>query len=193
MKTYKQISSQDLKRRKYAMTYAKTLDKAKSYAAAQGHKKPTASDQHNAPRFHGDEKTQKLIDKYVRRVMDKLDITAEDVIRELGYIGFSNIARCMNEDGTWKRPNEIDPQTQQAIKGFMPDGAPIFWNKTQALELLAKRFGLLTMKNELTGAEGGVIKIQWCNENAQNEPKQADRDVLEDSVTNETPEEEKDF
>lgn len=185
MKTYKQL---DLKRQKYAKAYAKTLNMAQSYAIAAGRKKPTAADQHNAGRYHNDPKTQAAVQKYVRKVMDKLDISAEDVIRELGYIGFSNITRCMNEDGTWKRPTEIDPQTAQAIKGFMPDGSPIFWSKTQALELLAKRFGLLTMKTEITGAEGGVIKIQWSNENPQNEPKQADTSVLEETMTTDTPE-----
>lgn len=100
--------------------------------------------------------------------MARYEITAEKVITELYRIATCDISQAFNQDGSMKLMHEIPEDVRRAIQaveieqlfdGFGKDRAQIghtkrikFWDKTKALELLAKHFKLLTDKIEHTGS-----------------------------------------
>jgi phage terminase small subunit len=91
--------------------------------------------------------------------LKRLDLTADQVLRELARIGFSNIRHLFNEDNTLRPIHTLDEQTAAVITSFEQD--PLFsgsgkareqigvtqkvklWDKVRALTTLARHFRLL--------------------------------------------------
>ena len=100
--------------------------------------------------------------------MARYEITAEKIIHELYRIATCDISQAFNEDGSMKLIHEMPEDVRRAIQaveidqlfeGFGKYRVQIghtkrikFWDKTKALELLAKHFKLLTDKIEHTGS-----------------------------------------
>ncbi len=101
------------------------------------------------------EAIQRAQGKRSRRAM----VTQDDVLRELARLGFSDLRRIFNEDGSLKQPHEWDDDTAAAIasvevfeeyEGKGEDRRLSgytrkvkVWDKNSALEKLGKHLGIL--------------------------------------------------
>lgn len=105
--------------------------------------------------------------------LEKLDITAERVLEELGRLAFVDPRKFFDEHGNLLNVSKVDAVTASAIAEFVilkenliaGDGKNdivyrVKWaDKIRALELLAKRFGLLKEKIEVTMASDLVARL----------------------------------
>ena len=96
---------------------------------------------------------------------EKLDITADMVLRELARVAFSDARRLYNDDGSLKTPNELDDDTAAALAGIdtfeefagRGESRQIIgytkkihrWDKVKSLELLGKHLGLFPVNGRL--------------------------------------------
>lgn len=109
--------------------------------------------------------TQNAIQAALKKRNEKLDITADMVLRELARVAFSDARRLYNDDGSLKTPNELDDDTAAALAGI--DTFEEFdgrgenrrlightkkihrWDKVKSLELLGKHLGLFPVNGRL--------------------------------------------
>jgi len=103
----------------------------------------------------------------------KLEITAERVLQELARIAFVDVRAFYRDDGTLKQMTELEADAAAAIAQFdvlkqnvtSGDGQLDtvhrirFVEKIRALELLAKRFGLVKEQVEVTGLNELVERL----------------------------------
>jgi len=101
-------------------------------------------------------------------------ITPERTLLEIARIAYSDVASFFNPDGTIKKPHELDEDQRASLAGFEAsiqnvsagDGKQDVihkfkaWDKTKALEMLAKHFGMLQDKVDHTGK----IEITWLDQ-----------------------------
>ncbi len=94
---------------------------------------------------------------------DRAGATAEEILRELGRIGFSDAGQILDERGNCRTLNEMPEDIRRCISSvrFSGDGGTEvkFWPKNQALELLGKYRAMWTEKTELSGPGGGPVPI----------------------------------
>lgn len=97
--------------------------------------------------------------------LEAAGLRADRVLLELCRLAFLNPADFFHADGSAKLPQQLTVEQASALAGFevliknakAGDGEQDtihkfkFWDKTRALELLAKHFGLLTQKIEVSG------------------------------------------
>lgn len=97
------------------------------------------------------------------KLATKADITAEEIIRELKHIGFSDPGRVLGENGYLLPLNEMPEDIRRAISSVEmggDGGTKIkFWPKNNALELLGKRLAMWIERTELTGKDGGPVPL----------------------------------
>ena len=98
-------------------------------------------------------------------------ITPDRTLLEIARIAYSDVASFFRADGTIKSPSELDEDQRGALAGFEAcignvsagDGKQDLihkfkaWDKTKALEMLAKHFGLMTDRVE----HSGELRIGW--------------------------------
>jgi phage terminase small subunit len=89
----------------------------------------------------------------------------------IARIAYPDIASFFHDDGTIKKPSELDEDQRASLAAFEAcitnveagDGHQDFihrfrsWDKTRALEMLAKHFGLFDEKVK----HSGEIRIRW--------------------------------
>lgn len=104
---------------------------------------------------------------------EMVDAMAARALQELGKIAFADVRELVDENGTPKRPNDIDDNTAAALASFelfagkgteqQPDEALIMsgkykmHDKMPALRLIMQVAGKLVDKRELSGPNGGPI------------------------------------
>lgn len=149
-------------------TVAKNRCTAKSSRTGQQCKKAAVLGTHVC-RSHGAAAPQ--VKAAALRRLELAHITRERTLLEIARIAYGDIASFFNTDGTLKKPAELDEDQRATLAGFEAciknteagDGKQDLihkfkaWDKTKALEMLAKYFGLLTEKVEHQGA----IEIKW--------------------------------
>jgi phage terminase small subunit len=100
------------------------------------------------------------------KALSKIELTAERVLEELGRLAFVDPRKFFDEQGNLKSVATLDTETAAALEEFVllkenlvaGDGKRdtvyrVKWaDKLRALELLAKRFGLVKEKVEVTFA-----------------------------------------
>lgn len=115
----------------------------------------------------------------------KADISAERVLEELARIAFCDPRKFFEPNGTLKNPGDLDDDTAAALAEFVilkenitsGDGKSdlalrVKWaDKLRALELLAKRFGLLKERVEVSIAGDVVEKLQQARARLQRAEK----------------------
>lgn len=95
-----------------------------------------------------------------KRVIEKIELSQERVMQEIGRIALANPKALFNEDGTIKKITEMDDDIAAAISSFeveelfagsgkniMQVGIttkPRLWSKTDALGMLAKHFKIFS-------------------------------------------------
>ena len=106
---------------------------------------------------------------------ERAEITREMVVRELGRIGFSDIRKVFNSNGSLKRMEELDDEAAAAIaavevvtrkvQGGDADEVEHVakiksWDKRAALVDIAKLQGWIVEKHEHTGKDGAAIAVE---------------------------------
>ena len=110
-----------------------------------------------------------------RRMADRsnrTEITQDRVLQELARLAFVDLRKAYNEDGTLKKPHELDDDTAAAMAGLetvttaigdIEDPATLAtkkvktWDKKGALELCMRHLGMLNDKIKVdANVTGGV-------------------------------------
>jgi len=103
---------------------------------------------------------QEYIQKLVKKRSDKIEITAENVLKELGKLGFSDIKNLYNNEGklipVHQLPSDVSCTIQEIniTTIYDKDGKPIekskykTADKKSSLELLGRNLKLFTDKTE---------------------------------------------
>lgn len=103
------------------------------------------------------------IDRLKTQIQSKALVTAEEVLKELRRVAFSDPAKVLGENGYLLTMNEMPEDVRRSIAGIDLDGSGgtkiKFWNKPQALELLGKHLAMWTDKTEITGKNGGPVDL----------------------------------
>jgi hypothetical protein len=108
------------------------------------------------------------------KVIADAGLTAARVLEEYRRLAFIDTTSFFNEDGTCKRIQDLTPEQGSCLAGFevliknaaAGDGHTDtihkfrLWDKTRALESLAKHFGLLIERVDLQGE----VAFRWLNE-----------------------------
>ena len=107
----------------------------------------------------------------IGRDPERVKVTADQVIAELALVAFGDIRTVFAEDGSLKRPEDLDDDTAAALSSVevvtrsAGSGEVVYvnkikrWDKVRALELLARHFGLLTDKMEHSGQPRLIVEI----------------------------------
>lgn len=117
---------------------------------------------------------QEYLEKLKRKRDEKVDIKAEEVLREYKRLALFDIRKIYNDNGTLKKISELDDDTAAAIVGLDFDDI-ILGNKTigkttkvkladkkGSLDSLAKHLGLFEKDNDqLTKKE--VVNYDWSS------------------------------
>lgn len=147
----------DDKREIFAREYLKDLN-ATQAAIRAGYSKKTAHVQ--GPRLLQNAAVKALVDKLKQQRNERLETSADKVIRELCMIAHVDIGEIFTEDGKMKPLSEIKPEVRRAMAGLEVEDLfdvddkgrrkrigltkKVKMNdKIRALELLAKHFKIL--------------------------------------------------
>lgn len=136
-------------------------------AISAGYSAKTAKEQ--ACRMLAKPHIKSAIDKQLGQTLAKLEITRERVLEEVARLGFADIRKCFNSDGTLKPLHELDDDTAAALVGMdvieiENDGETRvvakkfkFADKKGSLELLGKHLKMWTDKVEVTDNRPMVV------------------------------------
>lgn len=119
---------------------------------------------------------KKAVSEGLRERFSRIDLTAERILLELFRVATVDLSDAYLENGKLKPMREIPEDVRRAISGvevfeeyegggenraYVGDTVKVrFFDKTRALEMLAKYFKLLTEKHEHAGKDGGPIEIK---------------------------------
>ena len=120
-------------------------------------------------RYHGGAAPQ--VQAKARERLALAHITPERTLLEIARVAYADVASFFNDDGTLKKPAELDEDQRATLAGFEAciknveagDGKQDLihkfkaWDKTRCLEMLAKYFGMLQEKVE----HKGELVIRW--------------------------------
>lgn len=124
---------------------------------------PAKSAASQASRLLKNAKVRQEIDKAKSTRAARVDVKADEILRELMRIGYSDPGKLLNATGYLLPLNEVPEEVRRTIASVEmggDGGTKIkFWPKTTALELLGKHLKLFTDKTELTGADGGPVQV----------------------------------
>jgi phage terminase small subunit len=95
-----------------------------------------------------------------QRRLELAQITPDRTLLEIARVAYSDVASFFNPDGTLKKPAELDEDQRACLAGFEAsiqnvaagDGKQDLihkfkaWDKTKALEMLARHFGMFNDK-----------------------------------------------
>ena len=98
--------------------------------------------------------------------VEKIGITAEMVVREIGKLAFANLQDFYNVNGSLKEIHELPRDIAAALsstKVNLTESCAVqevkLHDKRGSLELLGRHFKLFTDKTELTGADGASLDL----------------------------------
>ena len=154
------------KQARFVAEYLKDLN-ATQAAIRAGYSKRTARGQASDLLTKPD--IAKAVQDGQRKQLAAADVTAQEVIRELARIGFSDVRQWFSEDGNLRPIHELEDSVAAAIgsievtrqrtrtRSSEEESTEEWlvkvkaWNKNQALETLAKHFGLLKQTVDVPG------------------------------------------
>lgn len=169
----------------FVKEYLKDLNATQAYIRA-GYEARGNSAEVNASRLLSNAKVQRLIRKAQREQAKKLDVSVENILRELARIAFSDPRKMFNLDGTMKHPTEWNDDMAAAISGF--DVVEMFegsgedkaktgllkkvrlWNKCEAADKLAQHLGILIPKPPKDNQVPPKLTVEILHETPEAEP-----------------------
>lgn len=141
----------DPKRMQFVVEYLKDFNGTQA-AIRAGYSPKGASV--TANRLLGNAKVQETIQRRAARLVERQEFTADTVLQEAAKIAFSDIRKLFKPDGTLREPHELDEATAKAVASYKRDKDGRIELKLVAkdrgLELLAKYYGLLRERMELS-------------------------------------------
>lgn len=110
------------------------------------------------------------------KLVEKTRVTQERILAEYAKIGFSDVRKLLGPGGELLDPQEWDDDIAGAVSSLEvvsrgnedEDGNRVpehvhkikTWDKTNALEKMAKHLGMFVERHELTGKDGGPIETK---------------------------------
>jgi phage terminase small subunit len=160
MKGMKKPSSSELtlKQQRFAAEYCVDLNATAAYRRAGYNARGNAAEA-CASRLLSNAKVQKIIQEREKIACSRLDVSAENLLREASALAFSDIRKLFNADGSPKSINELDDLTAAAISSIevaqMVSEGNItgrvckikLWDKNSAQERLFKHLRLFDKQN----------------------------------------------
>lgn len=143
------------KQKRFCREYV--IDSNATQAAIRaGYSKKTAAEQ--ASRLLTNVKIQEYLQSIQKKVEDKLGASAERTLAEICRIAYGNLPDLFNANGTLKKLDELSDdqkallssvESEEISKGKKKGSVKKIkiWDKTKALEMLAKHFGLFEKDN----------------------------------------------
>jgi phage terminase small subunit len=157
------------RRQRFVAEYLVDLNGTQA-AIRAGYSPRTANEQ--AARLLAKASVSQAVAEGQARHLAKAEISAERVLEEVRRIAFSDVRGLFDGNNDLKPMRDLTPEQTAALAildrhhSALADGRSIsilrirFWDKLRALEMLMKRFGLLTEKVE----QSGVVQFQWIKE-----------------------------
>lgn len=158
------------KQKRFCLEYLKDLN-GKQAAIRSGYSERTAEVQ--ASRLLTNAKVQNYIQEKQKQLQEKTGITVERVLNEYARIAFSDLRGYYNEDGSLKKMTDLNEDQAAAIAGVEVD--ELFdwigdvklqtgvtkkikrWDKTKALDSLARHLGMFAKDNEQSRPNASVV------------------------------------
>lgn len=148
------------KHERFCLEYVKDLNATQAYVRAGYSRKGAAQ---SAAALLRNPKIGGRVAELQGKLANKLEITAERVLRETARLAFSDPRKFFKEDGTLKAITELDDDTAASLSSFevvakvVPGGEGAtedvrkfkVWDKPTALGLLGKHLNLFTEKLEI--------------------------------------------
>lgn len=146
------------------------IDKNGTQAAIRaGYSPKTANEQ--AARLLANVSIRQAVDAGMSKQLEANGITAERTLREIARLGFSDLRKLFDDNGSLKAIHtlgddeaaclaavEVTKKNLTAGDGQIDTVLKVkVWDKPHSLEMLAKHFALLTERIE----HGGKIEISW--------------------------------
>jgi phage terminase small subunit len=160
------------KQRRFVLEYLKDLNGTQAYLRAGYNSKNPDVD---CQKLLGNSRIKAEIQKAVEAQEKRLLFSADDVLREYLKLAFCDIGRAYDENGHLLPIKDIPEDVRRAIssvdteelwEGYGSEKERIgnirkvkFWEKTKALEALGRTLKLFTDKAEISGPDGGPIKL----------------------------------
>jgi phage terminase small subunit len=176
----KRLSDED-KRRRFVEEFVVDLN-ATAAAKRAGYSARSAGMQ--GSRLMKIDEIRSAIQKKIDARSQRIELSADAVLRELARIAQCDISEAFDDDGSLKPLKEIPVDVRRVIAGVetiehvIPgsgegeEGAPIvvktkklkFWSKNEALQTLARHFKLLTDRVEVHDTRGLADRIRKARE-----------------------------
>lgn len=126
-------------------------------------------------------KVRARIDELKAKRAERVELKAENVIRELMRLGFSDLAEIFSKEGQLRAFRDIPEETRRAISSIKvkshrePGDEDIevwttefkLWDKPASLGMLAKHLKLLTDKIEVSADESFAETLRLARERAE--------------------------
>ena len=142
----------------FCLEYVKNgLNAKRAYETAYGQKNGDSA-QSAGSRLLSHVEVSNRIQKVYRERRRRSEIKAEDVIQGIAQVAFSDPRKLLNDDGTLKNLADLDDDAAASLASFEmstnADGSTSMkrirtWDKTKALETLAKHLGLVGPEKHL--------------------------------------------
>jgi phage terminase small subunit len=161
------------KQRRFVAEYLVDLN-ATQAAIRAGYAKKNADV--TGPRLLGNVGVSKAVAEGIEKRQERLEVKADDVLRELLRIAMADLGKAYDEHGRLRPIHDIPADTRRAMAGVKvfeefegrgEDRVQVgevrevrFWDKNKALELLGKHLKLFVERMEHTGKDGGPIKTE---------------------------------
>jgi phage terminase small subunit len=147
-----------LKQQRFAAEYCVDLNATAAYRRAGYNARGNAAEA-CASRLLSNAKVQEIIREREKVAARRLEVSAENLLREVSALAFSDIRKLFNPDGSPKAIHELDDRTAAAISSIevgqiMSEGNVTrrvckikLWDKNSAQERLFKHFRLFDKQN----------------------------------------------
>jgi phage terminase small subunit len=173
------------KQQRFVAEYLVDLN-GKQAAIRAGYSPKTAEVQ--ASRLLRNAQVAEAVSTGAEKRLKKLDISADRVLQEIARLAFSDVRAWFDEHGRLLPIHELSADVAAALGSIevqrektrvkSTDTEEITveesvikikaWDKPRSLDMLAKHFGLLKDRIELTGKDGGPVAVRFIEIAAQN-------------------------
>ena len=171
---------ENVRQEQFCQEYLKDLNGTKAAERAKYSKK-TACEQ--ASRLLANVKIQQRIAELKKKREERTKVTQDRVVKELALLGFSDLKDYITIDSLTgaiqaKGFEKMPAETSRALQSVQEDRVikedadgkktTVYdkvkfktHDKIRALEILARHLGMLVERHEVTGEDGGPIKIEY--------------------------------